>query len=174
MTPEQARRELIRIAEGQVGTQEQGGNNRGPKIAAYQRATWLDPDPWPWCAAFVDWCIMEWLKIDGVMSALSLSNHKLAEAWRPKTAGAFDLANWAKQKGLKVLDETAHARSGDIVIFDFSHVGFVAEDAPPIFSNISTIEGNTNASGNRDSNSGDGVWRKIRARSLARYFIRLV
>jgi hypothetical protein len=40
-------------------------------------------------------------------------------------------------------------------------------------SQIVTIEGNTNGRGDRDSESGDGVWRKTRPKSIARNFIRI-
>ncbi len=53
---------LIAIAESQVGVREIGGNNRGDKIREYQTATDLAPGAWPWCAAFTDWCIKEWLE----------------------------------------------------------------------------------------------------------------
>jgi hypothetical protein len=58
------------------------------------------------------------------------------------------------------------------VVFDFSHIGIVAEDSER--GEITAIEGNTNGKGERDSESGDGVWRKYRARSLVKAFIRLV
>lgn len=171
MNPAQARDVLVQIAKKEIGNKEVGGNNRGPAIVKYQKATWLDPDPWPWCAAFVDWCIMEWLKVPGVSTALGVSND---EEWRPKTAGAFDMANWARKHGLKVLDENADVRAGDLIIFDFSHIGIVSEDAYADKNTLACIEGNTNGSGLRDSETGDGVWSKRRARSLAKNFIRLI
>lgn len=159
------------IAAKEVGTKEVGGNNKGPRIREYQSATWLDPDPWPWCAAFVDWCVMEWLKSSLVRDWLELTD-KQAERFRPKTAGAWDLANWARQnkERVSVLTETAKALPGDIIIFDFSHVGIVESDAG---ENFNTIEGNTNGAGTRDSDTGDGVWRKVRERSLARNLLRI-
>jgi hypothetical protein len=62
------------------------------------------------------------------------------------------------------------ARPGDIVVFDFSHVGIVESESG---SHIVTLEGNTNGRGDRDSESGDGVWRKTRSKSIARNFIRI-
>lgn len=171
MTPQEAREALVKIVKAEIGNKETGGNNRGPAVVKYQKATWLDPDAWPWCAAFVDWCIQQWLKVPGVSEVLGVTDD---EAWRPKTAGAFDLANWARKHGLQVVDENSDARAGDIIIFDFSHVGFVTEDAPRGVNTISCAEGNTNGSGERDSTTGDGVWAKRRARSLAKQFIRLV
>lgn len=171
MNPSQARQALVDIALKEVGNKEIGGNNKGPAIVKYQKATWLDPDPWPWCAAFVDWCIQEWVKNPEVTKVLGINSPL---AWRPQTAGAFDMANWAKKKGLKILDENADVLAGDLIIFDFSHIGIVTKDAPRTVNTLDTVEGNTNGSGDRDSTTGDGVWAKRRARSLAKQFIRLV
>lgn len=170
MTPEEARKELVEIAEREVGIREQGGNNRGSRIVQYQRATWLEPGPWPWCAAFVCWCVKEWLDVAGVREYLGI---KSPDAWRPQTAGAFDFVRWARDKGLRVLAEQAEVKAGDLVIFDFSHIGIVSADAGAGSTFIHTIEGNTNGRGTRDSVNGDGVWQKTRARDLARNFIRL-
>ncbi len=164
---------LVEIATREVGVQEVGGNNRGPRIVEYQSATWLKPAAWPWCAAFICWIIREWLKEAEVQTAYSLTGTRAIEAWRPRTAGAFDFERWAKEKNLRVLPRTAKAKAGDLVIFDFSHIGIVVKDQLGT-STIETIEGNTNASGLRDSSSGDGVWRKRRPVSSARSFIRLI
>jgi hypothetical protein len=161
---------LCAIAEAEVGTREQGGNNRGGRIVAYQAATWLAPDAWPWCAAFVCWCIKEWLKVPGVPESLGVSN---VERWRPKTAGAFDFLRWAREKDLPILGENAEVQAGDLVIFDFSHIGIVVDDAAKGSQFVQTVEGNTNGRGDRESTSGDGVWMKKRARGLARNFIRI-
>ena len=161
---------FVGIAEAEIGTREHGGNNRGERIAAYQSATWLDPDAWPWCAAFVCWCIKEWLKVPGAAESIGVGN---AEKWRPQTPSAFDFLRWAKEKDLRVLDEAAEVHAGDLVVFDFSHIGIVIEDALKGSQFLICVEGNTNGTGSRDSASGDGVWRKKRARGLARNFIRL-
>jgi hypothetical protein len=161
---------IAEIAAREVGVREQEGNNRGPRIREYQAATWLTPDAWPWCAAFVDWVVLRWLDGYLVRDYLNLSKAEAA-AWRPKTAGAWDLANWARKKGrVSILTEDAKALPGDIVIFDFSHVGIIEKDLGKTFV---TIEGNTNQAGARDSESGDGVWRKSRERSLARNLLRI-
>jgi hypothetical protein len=161
---------LVGIAEAEIGTREQGGNNRGGRIVAYQKATWLEPDAWPWCAAFVCWCVKEWLSVPGVAESIGVGN---IEKWRPKTAAAFDFLRWAKEKDLQVLGENEEVHAGDLVIFDFSHIGIVMEDALKGSQFIQTVEGNTNGKGDRDSTSGDGVWCKKRPRTLARNFIRL-
>lgn len=58
--------------------------------------------------------------------------------------------------------------TADIVTFDMSHVGIVANDEGPL---IYTIEGNTDGAGSRD---GGGVFAKTRQRSFARKFIRIL
>ena len=168
------RRQLVAIAAGKVGAQEAGGNNLGPSVVEFQRATLLPPGPWPWCAAFVDWCIREWLRIEPVRVALGLRSAGEAETWRPKTALAYGLESWAKAAGLAVLPEHAVARAGDLVTFDFSHVGIVALDQPAASGVVETIEGNTNGAGERDSAAGDGVWRKARKVPLVRRYVRLL
>ena len=164
---------LLEIATHEVGTHEDGGNNCGPRIVEYQSATWLKPAPWPWCAAFICWILGEWLKSPEVLAKLSLRNDKEGEKWRPQTAGAFDFERWAKEKGLAVLKPSTLAKAGDLVIFNFSHIGLIVKDQISADS-IETIEGNTNGGGQRDSNAGDGVWRKRRAASLVRSFIRII
>lgn len=168
------RRQLVAIAAAQVGVHEEGGNNLGPMVAMFQQATVLPPGPWPWCAAFVDWCVREWLKIAPVRTAMGLRTEAEAEAWRPRTALAFGFEGWGLKHGLAVLPELAVARAGDLVTFDFSHVGIVAVDQPVQSGMIETIEGNTNGHGGRDSASGDGVWRKTRRVELVRRFVRLL
>jgi len=164
LSPEHARDALARIAEKEIGTREIGGNDRGPRVREYQSATWTEPGVWPWCASFVCWIIREWMKSPSVQAIVHFQ--------RPKTTGAFDFIRWAKDEGLQVLGENEPCRRGDIVVFDFSHIGIVAEDSER--GEITAIEGNTNGKGERDSESGDGVWRKYRARSLVKAFIRLV
>jgi hypothetical protein len=161
---------LLSIAQAEIGVREQGGNNRGARIVTYQQATELPPGAWAWCAAFVDYAIAEWLRSPGVVAWLGLAREP--EEWRPKTARAYGLTEWAKArpKTTTVLTERDKAEPGDLVTFDFSHVGIVLEDDG---KNLVTVEGNTNGRGDRDSENGDGVWRKIRTKSLAKDFIRI-
>ena len=162
---------LVAIAARQIGAREEGGNNCGNAIRTFQRATDLQPDAWPWCAAFVDWCVSKWLAEPGVEGWLGLQV-STPHQWRPKTALAYGFLKWAKDrpKTVSIHPDTAQAQPGDIVVFDFSHVGIVEFDAD---DKLITIEGNTNGRGDRDSATGDGVWRKTRPKSLARNFIRI-
>lgn len=165
------RSHIARIALSQDGVREEGGNNCGPKIVEYQAATWLKPAPWPWCAAFVDWCIREWIR--GLDPRDPLFAGKTPEAWRPLTAGALDLENWGKSRGLKILGRNADVEAGDIVTFDMGHCGIVTASRVRTAATILTVEGNTGPEGKRDAASGDGVFQKKRPRTLVHSFIRL-
>ena len=166
---------LIELATHEVGTHEVGGNNRGPRIAEYQSATWLKPAPWPWCAAFICWIVREWLLSSPEACArLGLKTKRQIEWRRPRTAGSFDFERWAKEKGVRILGKKAPAKAGDIVVFDFSHIGLVVKDQIAPATTVETIEGNTNNLGTRDSKTGDGVWRKRRAVSSIRSLIRII
>jgi hypothetical protein len=167
------RKKLASIGAAEIGVREVGGNNRGPKIVEYQSATWLKPAPWPWCAAFVCWVIKQWALTEEARALLSLTNDREVEKWRPKTAAAFDFANWAKERNIPVLGRSARALAGDLAIFDFSHIGVVIRDQSKGSTQIVTVEGNTNGKGERDSTSGDGVWRKIRPTRLVRSYVRI-
>jgi len=162
---------LIDIAQAEVGVREVGGNNCGVRVRDYQRATELRPlGSWPWCAAFTCWVIREWVNnYPEVRRALGWKNEEV-EAKRPKTAGAFDYIDWARRFDQEILPPTAEPEPGMIAVYDFSHISFVK--GPLDAQNFRTIEGNTNGRGDRDSVTGDGVWEKVRAKSLVRKFIR--
>ncbi len=164
---------LIEIAKTEVGTREDRKNNTDARVVEYQGATWLAPGAWPWCAAFTAWIMREWLEDERVRKAINLASFSLAEKWRCRAASAFGWEKWAKQHEIALLPETEKAKAGDFVVYDFSHIGLVIEDQNSIKSKIKTIEGNTNGKGDRDSESGDGVWEKERAPSLAKSYIRI-
>ena len=165
------RERLITIASGKVGVRESPlGSNSGPEIVKFQRASNLDGSGWPWCAAFIDWCVIQWGKYPDVLAALKLSAAQF-EDWRPKTALAYGFEQWGRDKGLLVHNENRNPNglvlhTGDIVTYDKSHCGIIYDDSG---SKIFTIEGNTNDRG--DSN-GDGVYLMERKRSFIRSVIR--
>jgi hypothetical protein len=169
------RKRLMHIAAAEVGVMEAPKNsNTGKRIIEYQRATTLKGTGWPYCAGFVCWCIKKWLEDKEVRDALHLTA-KEAEAWRPKTAAAFGFHDWAEKRGLLVMnDATANVlHKGDIMTLDVSHVCLVDNDwADEHGFWVSTIDGNTSpVSGN---NEGGGVFRRVRHRSAARKFIRIL
>jgi len=139
------------IAINEVGVEEISGTNCGPRVNQYKSATELPPEKaWKWCAAFVDWCVLEAMKLGGPYTFQ-----------RPTTAGAWDLENWSLLQ-----DKSTNTRrrpgiditGGDIVIFNFHHVG-IALSSPNGNGQFHTVEGNTDSAGSRE---GGGVFRKIR------------
>lgn len=163
---------FVDIARREVGTLEVGGNNRGPRIREYQEATWLAPDSWPWCAAFCCWVLREWLQDGALQVQLGLMTPAAVNKWLCRDARAFGWEDWARKRGLQVLPETAPAMVGDLIIFDFSHIGIVARGGRQ-GERLVTIEGNTGPDGGRD---GDGVYEKRRLHSPAtvRSFVRIL
>lgn len=170
---------LIDLAQKEVGVREGSVNNTGARIVDYQGATWLQPGAWPWCAAFTAWLMRELLEDDDVLAYLGRHFNRpglsLAQAdkLRCRDASAFGWEKWAKSRGFQLLTENELARAGDFVVFDFSHIGVVVADQVSLADKISTIEGNTNGRGERDSTSGDGVWAKHRERTLTKSYIRI-
>ena len=73
-------------------------------------------------------------------------------------------------KGLLVMGDAQKnvLHTGDIMVFDMSHIGIVFDDYG---TRVKTIEANTGATGGRD---GDGIFEKDRPREIARDFIRLL
>lgn len=158
---------LADVALTQVGIREVDGSNSGPHIQKYQRATWLDGTGWPWCAAFICWCVREGLAKTG----------DIEMPYRPKTAGAWDFEKWARggygDNGdlVHLINPArpAEIRRGDILVYEFSHIG-IADGPPDATGRIPTIEGNTNAAGSRE---GDGVFAKTRRPDQVRSMIRI-
>ena len=146
---------IVCIASAEVGVRE-SKTNGGAEIEAYQRATWLPPGPWAWCAAFVCWVLAKALPDQPEL---------------PETAGAWDFERWCRSVGTwaRLRKPTmGDIKAGDVVIFTFSHIG-IATGSPDAAGNVPTIEGNTNGAGSRE---GDGVYRKTRHVSKIRSRIR--
>lgn len=157
------------MAEKEVGRKETRGSNLGPEVKKYQLATNLDVGAWPWCAAFCCYMLQQWLADPANRTWLALKKTS-SERWRPKTALAYGFLEWAKARPATViiLPDTAEPRAGDIVIYDFSHIGIVKGNIDGEW--FEAVEGNTNGAGSRE---GDGVYLKRRRRSLARAFLRI-
>lgn len=155
---------LVAVATQEIGVTEVNGSNCGPRVNQYKAATWLPADkPWPWCAAFVCWCVREAMRIGGVGETPKFK--------RPRTAGAWDLENWSLAQDASTDTKKPHRndiQAGDIVIFKFSHVG-IATGGIDKNGMVPTIEGNTDGAGSRE---GGAVLRKKRAASSIRSRIR--
>lgn len=155
-------KELIATtAEAEIGVRETRKNG-SDRISTYQSCTWLPVGPWPWCAAFVDFCIARAVDEFGIVT------FKI-----PKTAAAWDFENWCRSvdntvKLKKTKPGIQSVSRGDVVIFTFSHVG-IATSGTNMAGMVSTVEGNTNSQGSRE---GDGVYRKVRHISKIRSIIK--
>ena len=154
---------MVSLAREEIGVSEVDGSNCGPRVDEYKAATWLDADKgWPWCAAFICWLVREAIEGEDVKFK------------RPRTAGAWDFENWAKQQstnGVELRKPTNEdIKAGDIVVFTFSHIGLAVKDADSS-GYVVTIEGNTNGAGSRE---GGSVLEKKRNVSKIRSRIRIV
>jgi hypothetical protein len=165
------RERLISIARRDVGGTETS-KNHGPAIGKFWPATNY-PDGYadraPYCAAAVCYWVREWLQDPDVLAALGKTAEQ-AEKWRCKSAAAFGWDEWARDGHARAFDanDGVTLHTGDIVVFSFSHIGILYDDAP---GSLFTIEANTNDAGGRD---GDGIWQKTRAPRLVRRFVRLL
>jgi len=152
---------IARIAEAEAlaGVREHPkDSNRGPRVYEYQQATWLEGSGWPWCAAFVCWCVRE--AIGGAKVSFR----------RPLTAGAWDFERWADKEGVDIIRRPGAGAimRGDILVYSFSHIGIAT--GPAYAGSIPVVEGNTNAAGSRE---GGGVYARSRDIAQVRSRIRL-
>jgi hypothetical protein len=153
-------KKIVEIARAEIGVTEINGSNKGPRVDQYKAATNLPPhESWPWCAAFIDWVVKQ------AMEGGSYTFH------RPTTAGAFDLINWSLEQDNSTWTRRnpgTDIEPGDIVVFNFSHVGF-ATTTPIDGVHFGTVEGNTDVAGSRE---GGGVFAKSRRVDQVRARIR--
>lgn len=136
---------LVSVARQEIGVTEIAGSNCGPRVNEFKSATNLPPTKsWPWCAAFVCWCVREAMRITGTQETKTFK--------RPKTAGAWDFKNWSLAQDNSTNTKSPHRGDilpGDIVIFKFSHIG-IATSSPNARGFVQTIEGNTDGAGSRE------------------------
>jgi hypothetical protein len=138
------------VAEGLVGVMEQGGNNAGPMVEKIIHANGGSTGE-PWCGDFVAYCY--------------------------RLAGSKAVSrSWAAVRllrGLLGISATPAPEGGDLVTFTFDHVGMFVKDNGN--GTITTIEGNTGASGavSDSATGGDGVYEKIREKSLVADYLRV-
>lgn len=155
---------IVDIAAKEIGVEEEGTSNCGPRVNEYKSSTWLPADKaWPWCAAFVCWVIQQAMKASGLPETATFK--------RPQTAGAWDFEAWSRKQDATTWTKKPHDGDilpGDIVIFTFSHIG-IAVSAPLGDGTIWTVEGNTDVEGSRE---GGGVFKKRRKLSQIRSRIR--
>lgn len=132
--------------------------NQGAEISKFWTATTYPTgyaNREPYCAAFICWLVREAVGSRKVPFLL------------PRSPVAYDFEKWARSAGRGV-EFAASPKAGDIfTLSTASHVGLViGVDG----SRIITIEANTDGSGSRE---GDGVYKRTRAISSVRKFIRI-
>lgn len=155
---------IVEIAAREVGVEEIDGTNCGPRVNQYKAATNLPPaESWPWCAAFVDWCVREAMLLAKIKETAGFK--------RPTTAGAWALESWSLSQDASTWTKKKPGRdieAGDIIVYSFSHCG-IAVSAPNEIGYFWAIEGNTDGQGSRE---GGAVLKKNRRTSQVRSRIR--
>lgn len=169
MSTLEIRERLVSIALRDRGKTEETHNQADWIAKFWPTTTYPDgmENQEPYCAAGCCYWVCEWVKMPEVQQAFGMSASEM-ESWRPKSPAVFDWNDWAEAKGLQMLGRDEVLHTGDIFIFDCSHIGVVWTDRG---QNVLTMEANTGPMGERD---GDGAYVKIRSRSEARNFIRLL
>jgi hypothetical protein len=138
-------------------------SNRGPAVEGYLARTGLGPG-FAWCCAFVYWCF------DEAAKHANLPNPMV------KTAGCIDHWTRAPRRGARRLvaraavDDPGLVRPGMVFIMDHGggagHTGLVETVTGGL---VTTVEGNTDASGTRE---GGGVYRlRRKVNSINKGFI---
>ncbi len=129
---------------------ETGGNNRGPKVEAIINYA-HGQVPEPWC-------------VDFVIHSYGLAGSTIVKPGYPRAVRHMLVT------GTRV---TSNPQPGDIVRYTFDHTGIFVKDNGN--GSITVIEGNTGPSGaTSDGNGGDGVYRKVRSKSLVADYLRVL
>ena len=139
----------LRTADALVGVMEQGGNNTGPMVNKIITANGGDIGE-PWCGDFIAYCYRQ------------AGSKAVTRSW----------ASVRALGGVGGVRRVTKPLPGDLVRFNFDHVGMYVKEAGMF---IETIEGNTGASGavSDSKTGGDGVYRKRRAKSLVNDYLRV-
>jgi hypothetical protein len=139
----------LRTAKTLVGVMEEGGNNTGPMVNKIIKANDGEIGE-PWCGDFVAYCYNQ--------------------------AGSKAVTrSWASVRALGAVGGIKKVKTpvaGDLVRFNFDHVGMYVKEAGTF---IETIEGNTGATGavSDSKTGGDGVYKKRRAKSVVSDYLRV-
>jgi hypothetical protein len=147
-------RELaLQHALKEVGVREHGANNHGQRVEWYQKWDSLPGEGYAWCNSFVD-------------AMFAAAGRPLVELAR--SAGVSLTLDLARKHHWEVL----RPQRADLVVFRFSHIGFVYAAKGDY---LITVEGNTGPTGavSDSKGGGDGVYVKRRHRTLALAYIRV-
>ena len=145
---------LLSIVRNQIGVKESPAGSNKVKYNTWYYGKVVSGSAYPWCMAFVCWCLNE----AGMMNQIT------------KTASCGVQATYAQKTGRWHWGSKGIA-SGDIVIYSFSsahdHTGIVVSVAS---STIEAVEGNTSITSN---DNGGNVMQRTRNRSKIYGYIRL-
>lgn len=145
---ESLRTKLVDVAESQLYVREKTGKNDGKEVEAYLKLTGLSKGN-PWCAAFVSWCFHK-AGIPAMKSASAALWFKTNLVWKKGSLGS-QMPSLLPGQTIGLYYEHL-GRIG--------HIGIVEMDMK---KSVATIEGNTNAKGERE---GQGVERKLRPKTM--------
>jgi len=148
---------ILPIARAFVGVAEEGSNNSGVVVEAFQKIVG-DAHGEPWCMAFIQAVIAIWEARTGKISPFPVTEH------------CQKAANEARRLGLE-RTSLRDVRPGDVVIWrrldsTMGHAEIVAEISVSAMLEITellTVGGNTGAADPRD---GEGVYLKTRVTGL--------
>jgi peptidoglycan hydrolase-like protein with peptidoglycan-binding domain len=156
---------IVGLARADLGIRETEGKNHGPGIAKFWPATNYPTgyaNREPYCAAAVCYWVKE--AAGSIKPAFDL----------PRTATAFGFIQWAAKqegKGVVEISKGAVLEPGDLLVFEFSHIGIVEARCPQGKVTVQTIEANTSPASS--DNEGGGVFRRSRSRNLIRAVYRI-
>jgi hypothetical protein len=149
---------VLAVAAGKIGVREiPADSNKGPDVEAFLKSAGL-PKGNAWCASFVYWCF-EQVTGDGAGNPCPRDG-SVHGMWRKASAAGRLLFTPAQVRAQPEL-----VLPGQLFFLDtgggHGHVGFI-ETVQGAW--LTTIEGNTDASGTRE---GGGVYRRPNSRKIA-------
>ena len=140
------------VALKEVGVEEVGGNNRGPRVKEYLASVNL-PEGNPWCAAYVHWCYREC----GVVLEPARS-YAMALKFHEKPKRVWERGGWTYEPGewKRISKDGDHFALWYDNLGRIGHTGLIrGEDEKWVL----TVEGNTSSGGSRE---GDAVYLRKR------------
>ena len=144
---------IVEKARKEIGVTENGRNNSGTRIAQYLAHTKIFV-PAAWCSSFVSFILSEC----GIKHSVN--------AWSPTATATNRIYDRRFPK-----KNTTEIKAGDVATLFYKNLGrighaLIIENPNPNKNYYTTIEGNTNEQGSRETTTGrDGVFRRKRLKS---------
>jgi hypothetical protein len=159
-------RALAWFARQWVGFKEEGGQNKGQVVELFQRAVDGKAQGEPWCAAFLQFCVM---RVDDLFEEMTMVSAVRSRLYRSELC--MDLVRYTPED-CRVTEPVP----GAVVVWSKLQGGLPSAQGHcgivhGIYDGgVVTVEGNT---GMGDQREGDGVSFKRRARGDIPGFVRL-